>query len=76
MTFWRAFVRRLNSSCWFGHADRLYDRDRRGRMVLICAGCGDTKLVLPELSRRPLASPKATRLVKDNVRPWRKVSQR
>jgi hypothetical protein len=59
------FLRRLNSTCWFGHGDRLRDRDRKGRMVLVCSGCGDSKIVLPDLprSRKPVAPAKPTRLV-------------
>ena len=62
---WRSFLRRLNSTCWFGHADRLRDLDRKGRLVLVCSSCGDIKVVLPDQprSRKPAPPAKATRLV-------------
>ena len=62
---WRSFLRRLNSACWFGHADRLRDLDRKGRLVLVCSSCGDIKVVLPDQprSRKPVAPAKPTRLV-------------
>ena len=62
---WRSFLRRLNSSCWFGHAHRLRDLDRKGRLLLVCSSCGDIKVVLPDQprSRKPVAPAKPTRLV-------------
>ena len=61
---WATFLRRLNSTCWFGHSDRLRDRDRKGRMTLVCSSCGDIKVVLPDQprSRKPVAPAKPTRL--------------
>ena len=61
----RSFLRRLNSACWFGHADRLRDLDRKGRLLLVCSSCGDIKVVLPDQprSRKPVAPAKPTRLV-------------
>ena len=62
---WRSFLRRLNSSCWFGHSDRLRDLDRKGRLLLVCSSCGDSKVVLPDQprSRKPVAPARPTRLV-------------
>ena len=65
MTCWRSFLRRLNSACWFGHSDRLRDLDRKGRLLLVCSSCGDSKVVLPDQprSRKPVAPAQPTRLV-------------
>lgn len=28
-------------SCWFGHQDRIRERDDQGRLILVCLECGD-----------------------------------
>ena len=72
---------RLNifSACWLGHEDLIRERDRHGKLHLVCPRCGYASQVLcgqpagtpipaPVITRRKLRKRKA------NVEPMRKVS--
>lgn len=50
----------LLAGCWFSHADRVRERDDRGRLTLVCPNCGDVQIVLPgqKFKARKVKAPK------------------
>jgi len=74
------------SHCWFGHGDRLRERDADGRLILVCAACGDvlrvfeTKAVKGPQSEpaRVLGQPggKAKRQWPEKVREFHRQSEK
>jgi len=48
----------------FGHADRLHERDQKGRLVLRCSACGHDYLVLPKQKFRARKVKKPARVLR------------
>ena len=46
----RRWLRRLVSECLLGHAPRVWERDRHGRLLLVCPRCRDAQRVQGVLS--------------------------
>lgn len=46
----RNLFRWVLSECLFGHAPRVWERDRHGRLLLVCPRCRDARLVQGVLS--------------------------
>ena len=71
----------MNPRCWFGHADRLRERDEDGRLMFACTRCGHaihalaTKHVVGPAHQlkhdRGARTTKAKVQRQDNVREWR-----